>query len=480
MNARAWLGPSTTRARSYEEWKQAAIARDEEMGRSGWKEVDRTRLYDHVTVRSRLELLRSLRAARDDVGLIGMLDEGLHGNFAGMGRAELYARAEFGTKVLIGEYIEAVCEALRHLAKTADSSLGKRQKREFFERARVCFGQSALLLSGGGIYGNFHAGVVKVLVEQDLLPTVISGSSAGALIAAIVGTTSREELVHLLDEKQLLVETRREASLLRHGFKGLLPQFDLHAVIRHVERLVPDMTFAEAHGRSGIRLNISVSPAQLHQMPRLLNAATTPHVLVRSAVLASCAVPGVFPPAMLVAKSRGGEAQAYMPHLRWYDGSMHEDVPGQRLSRLYGVNHCIVSQVNPFALALSRHQGRHLGPLTPVLQFWHQCGLGIAHAWQDLAGRHGRRWPRLNFAINGLVSVLAQNYRGDINILPQFGMVKAWRGMKNPTEAELRELIRAGERATWPEVEMIRNCTRIGRTLDEILSGLEGPDRSAR
>jgi TAG lipase/steryl ester hydrolase/phospholipase A2/LPA acyltransferase len=479
MRARHWFGTSA-RARSYDEWKRAAVVRDEATGKARWKQVDRTRLYDHATVRTRLEQLRRLRAAHDDIGLMGMLDEGVHGNVAGMGRAELYSRAEFGTKALIAEYIEAVCEALHHLAQCPDSAIAGEEKREFFERARVCFGRSALLLSGGGVYGNFHVGVVKVLIEQDLLPTVISGSSAGALIAAIVGTYTREELGRVLDERQLLVETRREASLLRQGFRGLLPQFDLQAVIRHVERLVPDLTLAEAYERTGIRINISVSPARLHQMPRLLNAATTPHVLVRSAVLASCAVPGVFPPAMLVARNRAGEPQPYMPEQRWYDGSMNEDVPERRLSRLYGVNHCIVSQVNPFALALSRHQGNRSVLVAPLLQFWHHAGLGIARAWQDVAGRHGRRWPRLNFAINGLVSVLAQNYRGDITILPELGMVKVWRGMKAPTEQELRELIAAGERATWPEVEMIRDCTRIGRTLDAILAGCWEPARSTR
>jgi len=33
--------------------------------------------------------------------------------------------------------------------------------------------------------------------------------------------------------------------------------------------------------------------------------------------------------------------------------------------------------------------------------------------------------------------------------------------------------IREGEAATWPKIEMIRNCTRISRTLDGILERLE-------
>ena len=43
-------------------------------------------------------------------------------------------------------------------------------------------------------------------------------------------------------------------------------------------------------------VNITVSPGGLNQQPRLLNYLTTPHLLVWSAVLASCSVPGLFPP----------------------------------------------------------------------------------------------------------------------------------------------------------------------------------------
>jgi TAG lipase/steryl ester hydrolase/phospholipase A2/LPA acyltransferase len=38
---------------------------------------------------------------------------------------------------------------------------------------------------------------------------------------------------------------------------------------------------------------------------------------------------------------------------------------------------------------------------------------------------------------------------------------------------ETGELIREGEGSTWPKIEMIRNCTLIGRTLDRILDKLE-------
>ena len=44
------------------------------------------------------------------------------------------------------------------------------------------------MLSGAGALGPFHLGVTKALLEQDLLPDVISGSSAGSFVAAVIGT----------------------------------------------------------------------------------------------------------------------------------------------------------------------------------------------------------------------------------------------------------------------------------------------------
>jgi len=42
------------------------------------------------------------------------------------------------------------------------------------------------MLSGGASFAKFHAGVVHALYEQDLLPRIICGSSAGALCCAMI------------------------------------------------------------------------------------------------------------------------------------------------------------------------------------------------------------------------------------------------------------------------------------------------------
>jgi predicted acylesterase/phospholipase RssA len=46
-----------------------------------------------------------------------------------------------------------------------------------------------------------HVGVVKALLDADVLPRVIAGTSAGGLIAALTCTRSDEELKLLLSPK---------------------------------------------------------------------------------------------------------------------------------------------------------------------------------------------------------------------------------------------------------------------------------------
>jgi predicted acylesterase/phospholipase RssA len=45
-------------------------------------------------------------------------------------------------------------------------------------------------LSGGAYLGYYHVGVAKTLFSEGLLPRVISGASAGSLMAAAIGYVS--------------------------------------------------------------------------------------------------------------------------------------------------------------------------------------------------------------------------------------------------------------------------------------------------
>ncbi len=202
------------------------------------------------------------------------------------------------------------------------------------------------MLSGGGTLGYFHLGVLKALIEQDLCPTVISGASAGAFVAAIVGTRTDEEFLALFEDNYLAraltmnsdkhQDRLRHKEPYRHGFRQT-----------EMQRLIPDMTFLEAYRKTGRSINITISPATARQTSRLLNHIASPNVTVLSAVLASSALPGVFSPVQLEARNAAGKIRPYLPSRRWIDGSFSQDLPAKRLGRMYGINHFIVSQVMP-------------------------------------------------------------------------------------------------------------------------------------
>jgi hypothetical protein len=68
----------------------------------------------------------------------------------------------------------------------------------FLKRARAAYGRTALCLSGGAMMGNYHFGAVLALLETGLLPHIISGTSAGSVIGAMICTRTDEELLQEL------------------------------------------------------------------------------------------------------------------------------------------------------------------------------------------------------------------------------------------------------------------------------------------
>lgn len=461
---------------SYDEWREAALQHDELSGMRRWREVDQTRQYDYSQIRLRLDRLRSLRSRHDYQGLLFTLNEGIHGNMGGMGRSTLYQRAKFGTKHLIEQYIDEVDDSLRFLAELESKDVTLQQKLDFFYRANICFGRSALMLSGGGVLGFYHLGVVKTLLEQGLLPRVISGSSAGSLVAGVVGTHTDVELEHFFDPDNVHFEAEREASVFSRMFLGRNPQIDVRDLEKIIARLVPEMTFQEAYEKTGRQISITVAPAETHQRSRLLNAITSPNVYVRSAVMASCAVPGVFPPVMLMAKNSHDEAQPYLPTRKWVDGSIADDLPAKRLSRLYSTNHYIVSMVNPIATPFLRGNKKASGLTAALGSLGVGIGREVLNFYRGMVQKKGDNWPRFNLLMNGIHSLLDQEYSGDINIVPSFRWYNPAKILSHLSEKELVALMQGGAHSCFPSVETIRICTKISRTMEEILHRFEYGD----
>lgn len=463
-------------AEQYAEWLAAARNHDDLSGMTDWRHVEHTDLYDYAQIRLRLDRLRNLRARSDHQGLLYALNEGIHGNMGGMGKGVLYRMAKAGTKRLIEDYIDEIDASLRLLAELDDSEIPAQQKLDFFYRANICFGRSALMLSGGGVLGFLHLGVVNVLLEQGLLPRVISGSSAGALVAGVLACHTDEEMVAFRDPAILRNEASRDVGFFRQLLTGSGPNISLEDLEQLIERLVPDMTFEEAYAKTGRQVSVTIAPAEPHQRSRLLNAITSPNVYIRSAVMASCAVPGVFPAVMLMARNVHGEPQPYLPGRRWIDGSVADDLPAKRLSRLFGTNHHIVSMVNPIATAfIPKDEDR--GALTKAAG---SLGVGLGREflnfYRGLAQKRGDNWPRFNMMLHGLHALMDQEYTGDINIMPSFRLANPLRLLSHIDEQELMEIIEHGERACFEKVESIRRCTQISRTLEQILYRFEYGD----
>jgi NTE family protein len=460
-------------AATYEEWKEAAIAYDDKSGLARWKAVDESSRFDHRSIRRRLNRLRALRKKNDNAGLLFALNEGIHGNIDGMGRAELYGKAKFGTKQLIVDYVDEIIAALELLAGTGADDIPFEERLEFFRRAQHCNGCSALMMSGAGSLLFFHIGVVKALALQGLLPSILSGSSGGAFVGGLVSAHGDHELEEILEPEHLVHEIEKEKGLIRH-LEALRPEIAKPEEVHHsLERLIPDLTFLEAFERTGRHLNVSIAAAETHQTSRLLNAITTPNVYIHEAIMASTAVPGFYPPVALAAKNDEGKRQAYLPSRKWVDGSISDDLPAKRLTRLYGVNHFIVSQTNPHVFPFVMDAKRKTGIISTLEHASRKTAREWINAGVSLVEKPLSWNPTINRLTNMALAVINQDYIGDINILPSKRFFNPLKLLAHRSVEEIIELIEMGERATWPKIEMIRIQTKISRRLDKILTGFD-------
>ncbi|MBT1063021.1 DUF3336 domain-containing protein [Bowmanella sp. Y26] len=470
-------------AASYDEFLQASLEHDRLSGADDWKQQDKSNDYDFRLIRKRVERMQAAKANNDAAGLMFILHEGIHGNLANIANPELGNYAKVGTKVLIQTFLDEVCSALEFIFNADERDIDFHEKLSFFEETTHAYGQSCLMLSGGAGLGFFHCGVVRSLLEHDLLPPVISGASAGSIVAALLATRRDAELMDLLSPEAIYARFHKWSIWQGPGKGSWLDSTNLENALIELFDLV---TFEDAYKLTGRQVTITVSPADLHQYSRLLNAKTSPNAIITQAVRASCAIPLVFDPVQLKARNQAGEIVPYIPSRRFADGSLMADLPFNRLARLYGVNHSIVSQTNPLAVPfLSRRKQHSRGVL--ALTKRHLVGLAKSnsiYAFDIMENLVPGKAAKLG--IHKLRSIIDQQYVGDINILPQQGLGSLKYLLANPTEQSITELIKSGERATWPQLDLIRRSTQISKQFRyylqqlkqreaQILTNLPGP-----
>ena len=292
-------------------------------------------------------------------------------------------------------------------------------------------------------------------------------------VAAVIGTHRTEDLGRLflpdeigenfaaLDDTQGLPDASQR-------------RIQLDDLTDMVEAAIPDLTFMEAYEETGRHINITVAPSELHQRSRMLSALTAPDACIREAVRASCAIPGVFPAVELAAKDAGGRRRPYIASRRWVDGSITDDLPARRIARKYAVNHFISSQANPLVLrALNESQDNNIfGRLAAIQQTAFRDWL---RATYPLVMEQVRNVYPLNTYTRLWFSIMTQEYTADITILPNRRCLDPAKLLARLTAEETHELVTEGQQATWPKIEMIRNCTKVSRALDDALFRLQGP-----
>ena len=93
---------------------------------------------------------------------------------------------------------------MAYIASSECITFQRKEKIEFLKTVKKHM-DNLLLCSRGATLGLFHTGVCKALIEQDLMPKVLSGSSAGAIMTGMLGISASEDIQNLLNGEQFLV-----------------------------------------------------------------------------------------------------------------------------------------------------------------------------------------------------------------------------------------------------------------------------------
>lgn len=288
---------------NFEEWKRAAIILDHHLGNEQWKETDDYAYYDHTSVKKVKEQLEVTKAnARSEETVVGtrealdslkcLVEACVKNNFVGVENPRLYSETYYGTKHLAQGFIDELHDSLAFLLKS--SKLNDKEKLFLSKQLHTNFGRTALCLSGGASFAWYHFGVVKALLDASLLPDVITGTSGGALVAALVATHTDEELAKLLVPALAHHMDACEESLLIWGPRWWRSgaRFDSLAWARKCSWFCRgSTTFREAYERTGRILNVSCVPSDPHSPTILMNYLTAPDCIIWSSVIASAAVP---------------------------------------------------------------------------------------------------------------------------------------------------------------------------------------------
>ena len=426
-------------------------------------------------------------------------------NLGNITAPKLFNRAYAGTKLLIEEYITQVALAIEYVTllptgQSYDNGWTSQAKLDLLHDTRQAFGRTTLVLQGGAMFGLCHLGVVKALHLRGLLPRIITGTATGALIAALVGIHTEDELLeflngegidltafarqtdeereHIANERTGKIQTllRRLARFLRTGHF-----LDSNVLEECVRANVGDLTFEEAYARTKRVLNITVATSSRGGIPNLLNYLTAPNVLIWSAALASNAsTPRFYAPEALLCKDETGRIVPWIqltangsssqPVFHSWKSTRYtlndRDSPLTRIAELFNVNHFIVSQARPYIAPFLRsdlqhpdnpRQARRTGILYPLLRL---TTSEITHRLTQL--------DSLGLLPSSIRRLLIDETvpGASLTLVPKLTASDFLKLMETPTKESIEYWSLHGERSVWPAVATLKVRCAVEVELD--------------
>ena len=488
---------------SYEDWVEGAKELDRHLGSDKWKSDEESSYYQFRTIKRVLLEMHKLRqrAEADERGrtsastngssrpiddLRGLAEACVKNNFSGYEDAHLYSETYYGTKDLIQAYVDEVSRSLKFMFSS--NQLSQEEKRSLSQQLSTNFGRTALCLSGGATFAYYHFGIAKALLDAGVLPDIITGTSGGALVAALLGTRTDEEL------KKLLIPALAYRITACHDPPSVwIPRWwrtgarfeSVDWAKRCAWHCRGSLTFLEAYQRTGRILNVSCVPSDPHSPTILANYLTAPDCVIWSAVLASAAVPGILNPVVLMRKTPSGKLEPYSFGHKWKDGSLRTDIPLKSLNLHFNVNFSIVSQVNPHInLFFFSSRGSVGRPVTHRRgRGWRGGFLGSAaelYLKQDLTKwlkflRHLELLPRP--LGQDWSQIWLQRFSGTITIWPRSILSDFWHILSDPSMQRLARMIHVGQLAAWPKLKFIANRMAIEKVIEEAREATRPPEQ---
>jgi NTE family protein len=173
----------------------------------------------------------------------------------------------------------------------------------------------AFVLGGGGNLGSYEVGMLQALLERDIIPDIVVGTSVGALNGAAIAAAPTIATVERLKEAWLRLGKERVFASPFGGAGALFTKgTHLHgneALYRLIKRLLPVESFGE------LRVPFHCVAASIERAAEHWFSDGP----LSEAILASAAVPGLLPPVEI-----GGE--------HFIDGGIVNSIPVERAVQL--------------------------------------------------------------------------------------------------------------------------------------------------